>query len=129
MLANNTNHCTTYHTWQSCHTKLVSTNQQKSLFLQFFFNNFHSSQYHVHIPKTLNTSSIPVDYVNQTLDTCPYAYIQMQSMTTSSEIHGYLSQSRFTTSKTLCNYSIFCRCLDTLFKTVNFQLKTLLAVI
>src|SRR4029434_10700720 len=77
-----------------------------------------------HFLKTLNTSSIPVDYVNQTVDTCPYAYIQMQSMTTSSEIHGYLSQSRFTTSKTLCNHSIFCRHLDTLFKTVNFQLKT-----
>src|SRR4029434_10015544 len=93
-------------------------------------NHFHSCiPYHVHIPKTLNTSSIPVDYVNQTLDTCPYAYIQMQSMTTSSEIHGYLFQSRFTTSKTLCNYSIFCRCLDTLFKTVNFQFKTLLTVI
>src|SRR4029434_111365 len=27
-------------------------------------------------------------------------------------------------NKTLCNYSIFCRWLDTLFKTVNFQFKT-----
>ena len=76
--------------------------------LYSFFHSFELLyQYHVHTPKTLNTSSIPVDYVNQTVDTCPYAYIQMQSMTTSSEIHGYLSQSMFTTSKTLCNYSIF----------------------
>src|SRR4029434_7676521 len=44
----------------------------------------------------------------------------MQSMTTS-EIHGYLSQSMFTTSKKLCNFSIFCRYLDTLFKTVHFK--------
>ena len=36
LLAINTNHCTTYHTCQSCHTKLISTNQQKSLFLRFF---------------------------------------------------------------------------------------------
>src|SRR4029434_4277396 len=99
---------------------------RRSSDLYGFSNNFYSSQ---HIPKTLNTSSIPVDYVKQTVDTCPYAYIEMQSMTTSSEIHGYLSQSMFTTSKTLCNYSIFCRCLDTLFKTVNFQFKTLLTVI
>ena len=41
-------------------------------------------------------------------------------MTTSSEIHGYLSQSMFTTSKTLCNYSNFCQHLD----TINFQFKT-----
>ena len=42
----------------------------------------------------------------------------------STEIHGYLSQSMFATSKTLCNFSNCCPHLDTLFKTVNFQFKT-----
>ena len=38
--------------------------------------------------------------------------------------NSYLSQLMFTISKTLCNYSIFGRHLDTLFETMNFQFKT-----
>src|SRR4029434_2938400 len=54
----------------------------------------------------------------------PRTHTRTHTMTTSSEIHGYLSQSMFTTSKTLCNYCIFCRYLDTLFKTVSVQNQT-----
>ena len=40
---------------------------------------------------------------------------------TTTKIHWYLSQAMFTTSKTLYNYSTFCKHLDTLFVTVNVR--------
>ena len=71
--------------------------------LQIFPIIFTLFQYHVHFFKTLHTFTMSLDYANYTVGNFPLLRYKMHSMTTSSEIHGYLSESMFTTSKTLCN--------------------------
>ena len=57
------------------------------------YSFFQLFQYYVHFFKTLNTTTISVDYGNKTVDTFLLLRYKMHSLTTSSKIHGYLPRN------------------------------------